>query len=180
MDSSKKEVKFHLCCGPSPLDGWVNVDMFDFGQEVVFDLTKEWDFAASGSVDRIFCKDGLEHLPSVEHFFRESARILRPGGVLEIWVAHFKNPSAYRVTHHHWFSWSYFDIYPEPHDDVKDLRILTNTIYIGRKSSALWRPIHWLANLNPKWWERLFYVSNIEATFQKQFPAELGRGGDCD
>ncbi len=59
------ETKLHLCCGHELLDGYVNVDSIDFGQEVVADLNKPWKFAKPGSVDYIFIKDGLEHLDSL-------------------------------------------------------------------------------------------------------------------
>jgi len=166
-DTEHQEVKVHFCCGPFVRKGWINVDCIDFGQEVIADLQEPWHFLDSNSVDHIYCKDGLEHQDSVEHFLREAARVLRPGGTLEIWVPHFKNPSAYRVTHRHWFSWSYFDVYPEPHDAVQNLEVILNRIYIGRKDSAMWAPIHWLANLFPKWWERILYVSNVQVVFRK-------------
>lgn len=85
--------KVHLCCGHTLLKGWINVDIGDFGQEIKADLTRRWDFFESDSVDHIYCKDGLEHQPSVEHFLAESARVLRPDGLLELWVPHFNlNP----------------------------------------------------------------------------------------
>jgi hypothetical protein len=27
--------------------------------------------------------------------------------------------------------------------------------------------LHFLANISPKWWERLFYVSNVEVKLKK-------------
>ena len=158
----------HLCCGTILRKGWLNVDVLDCGQEVVADLSARWDFLNDNSVESIYCKDGFEHQVSVEHFLAESSRVLRPGGILEIWVPHFKNPSAYRVTHRHRFSWSYFNVYPEPHDRVQDLRVASNKIYVGHKGSLFWRPIHYFINLLPRWWERLCYVSNVEVVFEKR------------
>jgi predicted SAM-dependent methyltransferase len=159
--------RVHLCCGPQIWPGWVNVDVVDFGQEVKADLAQSWRFSAPGSVDYILCKDGFEHMESTEHFLREAARILRPGGRLELWVPHFRNPSAYRLTHRSYYSWSLFNVFPEPHDVVQNLRVISNRLYIGHKSSRALAPLHWLANLNPKWWERLLYVSNVEVILEK-------------
>ena len=162
-------LRVHLCCGPKNIrKDWINVDAVDFGQEVVADLGNAWTFLEDGSVDYIFCKDGLEHQASIEHFLGESARLLKPGGILEVWVPHFKNPSAYRVTHKHWMSWSYFSVYPEPHDAVKSLKPVSVRLIIGRRDASLWKLVHHVINWFPAWWERFLYVSNIHARFEKQ------------
>jgi hypothetical protein len=63
--------------------------------------------------------------------------------------------------------WSLFDAFPEPHDAVQNLKVVHNRIYIGRRESAVFGPLHFLANISPKWWERLFYVSNVEVKLKK-------------
>ncbi|MBS0168633.1 MAG: methyltransferase domain-containing protein [Nitrospira sp.] len=162
-------MRVHLCCGPiDKMEGWVNVDACNFGQEVVADIAKHWEFASDGAVSEIYCKDGFEHVDSAEHFLGEVARVLHAGGRLTIWVPHYKNPSAYRMTHKRLLSWSYFNAFPEPHDAVQDLRVISNKIYIGHKESKIWAVVHVLINLIPKWWERIGYVSNIEVVFEKR------------
>jgi predicted SAM-dependent methyltransferase len=146
---------------------WTNVDINDFGQGVVADIEKRWDFADDGVVSEIYCKDGFEHVESAEHFLSEAARVLHVGGTLRIWVPHYKNPSAYRMTHRRLLSWSYFDAFPEPHDVVQNLKVVSNKLYIGRKESRLWAAPHAFINFIPKWWERIGYVSNIEVVFEK-------------
>jgi hypothetical protein len=74
---------------------------------------------------------------------------------------------AYRFTHH---SWSCFDIYPEPDDSTQDLEVVSNKLVLGRRDSRLWKQIHALVNLEPKWWEQLGYVSNIEVVLRKRHP----------
>lgn len=161
-------MKLHLCCGPQIWgDGWINVDAVDFGQEIVADLGKRWTFVEPDSIDCIACKDGFEHMESTEHFLREAARVLKVHGRLEIWVPHFKNPSAYRITHRTYYSWSLFNAFPEPHDCVQNLKVVSNKLYIGRRHSRSSVPLDWVANRWPKWWERLCYVSNLEVIFEK-------------
>lgn len=161
-------MKIHLCCGPQILKGWLNVDACDFGQQVIADIDKRWDFAEDGAVSEIYCKDGFEHVESAEHFLSEAARVLRAGGTLTVWVPHYKNPSAYRMTHKRLLSWSYFHRFPEPHDAVQNLRVISNKIYyIGHKGSKFWSLAHALINLIPKQWERIGYVSNIEVVFER-------------
>ena len=161
-------VRLHLCCGKDIRKNWFNVDMIDFGQEIVADVEQHWSFADPGSVDQIYCKDGFEHVDSAEHFLKEAARVLKPGGTLHMLVPHYKNPSAYRMSHKRLLSWSYFNVFPEPHDKVQNLRVVSNKIIVGREESPLWKPFHYLVNKFPKWFERLFYVSNIEVVLQKR------------
>ena len=160
-------MKIHLCCGNQIIRDWINVDVCDFDQQVVADIEKRWDFAEDETVSEIYCKDGFEHVESAEHFLREAARVLHVGGTLRLWVPHFKNPSAYRITHKRLMSWSYFDAFPEPHDAVQNLSVISNKIYIGTKESKYWSLLHVLVNRIPKWWDRLGYVSNIEVVFKK-------------
>ena len=160
------ETKVHLCCGKNQLPGWINVDVLDFGQEVICDLNGPWSFLSDNSVDQIFCKDGLEQMDSIEHFLMESERSLRRGGKLHVNVPHFKNPSAYRLTHRHLFSWGYWSAFPEPHDPAKSLRVISNRLTIYDDVPP-WRWINAIMNVWPKMWERLLYVSNIDVVLQK-------------
>jgi predicted SAM-dependent methyltransferase len=157
-------VKLHLCCGLDYRQGFVNVDDLEGGpQDVRANLNRPWTFAADSSVSHILIKDGLEHLDSIEAFLTEAARVLVPGGTLEIQVPHFRAPSAYRLTHRHLFSWSYFDVFPEPHDSVRNFRVIQNELVVERKLPLLNK----LANLAPKFWERLLYVSGLRVVLEK-------------
>jgi hypothetical protein len=107
-------MKMHLCCGPQQYSGWLSVDAIDFGFNVVADLEKTWNFAPAESAEYMVCKDGFEHVGSPSHFLAEAARILAPGGVLQLWVPHYRNPSAYPLTHRTYYSWSLFETFPGP------------------------------------------------------------------
>jgi predicted SAM-dependent methyltransferase len=161
------ELKYHFCCGEEKLPGFVNVDSIPFGQEIVFDLNKKWNFAKDNSADYILIKDGLEHLDSVEHFLSEASRVLKPqNGTLEIHVPHFKNPSAYRVTHKHYFSWSYWNVFPEPHDKTKDLKVIENRLVKYQKIPILGFYDHFI-NLFPKFYEKMSWVHGIKVKLAK-------------
>jgi ubiquinone/menaquinone biosynthesis C-methylase UbiE len=143
------------------------VDQGDFGQQVKADLNQRWTFVRDGTVSQIVCKDGFEHVASAEHFLEQCSRVLKRGGTVELWVPHYKNPSAYRLTHVRLISWSYFAVYPEAHDRTRDLKVISNQIFVGRETSYLWKPFHLFVNLFPKWFERIFYVSNVKVVLQK-------------
>lgn len=157
--------RYHLCCGPLLKKGWINVDRENFGQDIRADLNKPWNWAASGSADHILIEDGLEHLDSLTHFLSESARVLKKNGVLEIRVPHFKNPSAYRFTHQHFFSYSMFKVFPEPHDAVQNLRLDKKELIVDNRFPLSLLNIP--ANLFPNLWERLAYVSGLHVFLRK-------------
>jgi SAM-dependent methyltransferase len=157
-------IKLHLCCGLDYRQGFVNVDDLEGGpQDVRANLNQPWSFAADASASYILIKDGLEHLNSIEDFLAEAARVLVPGGTLEIMVPHFRSPSAYRLTHLHFFSWSYFDVFPEPHDRVRNFRVIKNELIVERKLPFLNK----IANFAPKFWERALYVSGLRVVLEK-------------
>jgi predicted SAM-dependent methyltransferase len=157
-------IKLHLCCGLDYRPGFVNVDDLEGGpQDVRANLNQPWTFAADSSAQHILIKDGLEHLTSIEAFLSEASRVLVPGGTLEIEVPHFRSPSAYRLTHLHFFSWSYFDVFPEPHDAVRNFRVIRNELVVERKLPLLNKVANWA----PKFWERLLYVSGVRVVLEK-------------
>ncbi|MEM4257195.1 MAG: methyltransferase domain-containing protein [Candidatus Diapherotrites archaeon] len=159
-------MKLHLCCGKQILEDFINVDQLDFGQEIVADLNKKWKFAKNNSVEYIYIKDGLEHLESLEHFFKECERVLKPKGIVEIRVPHYKSPSAYRMTHKHYFSWNFFNTFPEPHDNIKKLKVISNQLIFEPKVFPF-TLMNILTNLFPKYWEKFFYACEIKVKLQK-------------
>ena len=73
--------RYHLGCGPRPLDGWVNVDIQEApGTDVVMDLTEVTLPPASG--DACFSNAFFEHLRRDERVrhLRSVQRVLRPDG----------------------------------------------------------------------------------------------------
>jgi predicted SAM-dependent methyltransferase len=162
-----RTTKLHLCCGFDYKTDFINVDNIPNGiQDITADLNKDWDFAKTNSIDYIFIKDGLEHLNSLEHFFKETERVLKPGGKIEIWVPHYKSPSAYRLTHKHYFSWSFFNAFPEPHDPTQNLKVISNKIIVEANKFPFTLLNH-VANINPKLYEKFFYVASIRTILQK-------------
>ena len=159
-------MRYHLCCGKKILPGWINVDRGSFGQEVVADINRPWTFAKAGSAGYILIEDGLEHLDSPEHFLENASKLLSDKGVLEIQVPHFRNPSAYRFTHHHFFSHSMFAVFPESHDLVRNLKVQKIVLIVHNRFP--FSLLNHIANLAPSIWERFFFVSGIRVWMAKQ------------
>lgn len=154
-------MKYHLCCGPQKKEGYVNVDQVDFGQEIIANIEKEWKWAKPNSADEILIKDGFEHLQDIELFLSRAWKVLKKGGKLIIEVPHYKAPAAYRITHKHFFSWSTFSIYPEKHDRTP-FKVVQNKLLMPPLPG-----LNLLANIAPKWWEKIFYAEGIHIEMEK-------------
>ena len=77
------------------LDGYEGV-----GVNVVWDLSKTPLPFESESFDFIIANHVLEHIPDWYECFKELARILKPGGTLEIWVPPVSSDAAFTYTDH--------------------------------------------------------------------------------
>jgi predicted SAM-dependent methyltransferase len=81
----KGEVRLHVAAGTNRLDGWLNTDIFPHLSLLFLDATHRFPIRDS-IVSYIFSEHFIEHVPrhAAQAFFRESLRVLKPGGVLRI------------------------------------------------------------------------------------------------
>lgn len=99
------EIKLNLGCGGRPMKGYINVDMDDAdtlrkrypGHDFPSDLkVYQYDIFnlpyKDGTVDEVVADAFIEHLSFSEEppFFKEVARVLRPGGVFKFKVPDFE------------------------------------------------------------------------------------------
>jgi len=98
-----KELKLNLGSGKSEHEGFVGVDIRDFGQAIKADLRKVWPWK-DGSVSEAYSSHFLEHLTASEriHFANELYRVLRPGGKCQLIVPHWASCRAYGDMTHQW------------------------------------------------------------------------------
>lgn len=99
-------IKLNLGCGDQYLEGYVNCDILDtIKVDKKFDLTKfPYPFEDSHA-DEILLDNVLEHLPDIVGTMRELHRILKPGGVVKIYVPYGKADRALQdPTHIHFFT----------------------------------------------------------------------------
>jgi|SRR3972149_3574212 len=92
-------MKLNVGCGRDWRDhqGFVGVDIVDFGQEYVRDIEKEGlSGIADNSVQEIICHNVLEHIRSSKKIFvmNEMHRVMQKGGVLDIIVPRFPHYAA--------------------------------------------------------------------------------------
>ncbi len=83
--------------------------------DVVLDAASDLPFR-SGSFDRVYCFDLVEHIPDVPKLMAELHRVLRPGGTVLITTPHFSCANSYTdPTHRHHFGWQSFDYFTTGH-----------------------------------------------------------------
>ena len=88
-------VRLQLGCGNDPKPGWINHDLVQLeGVEIVHDLNnRPWPWA-DNSIDEIWAKDVLEHLPDTLATMEELYRITKPGASVYIAVPYWNSWEA--------------------------------------------------------------------------------------
>lgn len=93
-------VKLNLGCNTNALDGWINVDLHQYGNiDVCTDLNETWPWE-DNSVDYIRAYDIVEHLSSPIHTMNEAWRVLKPYGAMEIHVPSTDGRGAFQDPTH--------------------------------------------------------------------------------
>ena len=156
-------MKIQLCCGRNKKPGFVNVDLFDYGQEKIADINKGLPFKEN-SAEYILIESGIEHLDDPIFFLQECERVLQWRGILEIVTDHYKWPSAYMVQHKHFFSWKSFHELFQEFIPVKKLAVIENRLVFTKRPNP-W--IELIPNLSPNWWERLLPCIALRVKIQK-------------
>jgi predicted SAM-dependent methyltransferase len=88
--------KLMLGSGNAPGNGpeWINVDVVDFGNNVVHDLSRfPWPFAAD-EFDAVVATDILEHIIDAVGFINEMIRVGKPGCAYRVQVPNAAFPVA--------------------------------------------------------------------------------------
>ncbi|MBD8679944.1 methyltransferase domain-containing protein [Sphingomonas sp. CFBP 13720] len=103
--------KLDFGCGQTKEPGYVGMDIYPgSGVDVIHDFDVFPYPFADDSFDAIVSKSSLEHVDDVVKTVVELYRILKPGGILEVWVPHYSGPDAYRdPTHKTFFAYTTFD-----------------------------------------------------------------------
>jgi hypothetical protein len=107
-------LRLDLGCGnPKAGPEYIGIDVLDCPEvDVVGDVAAVLDRLRPGSVLRVYSSHFFEHVADVELLLTRLARVMAPGGELEVVVPHFSNPYYYSdLTHRSTFglyTFSYF------------------------------------------------------------------------
>ena len=92
--------KLNLGCGRSIKEGFTNIDIVDFGGNVIHDLNKTPYPFEDNTFDYILASHVLEHLESFHNTITELARITKPGGIIEVYAPFFLNTKYFGEPDH--------------------------------------------------------------------------------
>lgn len=86
----------------------IGIDMLDFeGVDVVGDVYEVLAAFPTASVDSVYASHFIEHVPDLQGLLSELARVVKPGGQMELIAPHFSNPYFYSDPTHR----SFFGLY---------------------------------------------------------------------
>lgn len=103
---TRKNLKLDIGCGDAQTrqkDGYIGIDIYDFGQEIVWDIEDGIPFA-DNSVSKIYTEHVLEHINDLPKVLNEFHRILKPEGEMHVIVPHVEHKGAYAPTHCRFFN----------------------------------------------------------------------------
>lgn len=98
-------IALDLGCGPAKKTGYIGIDRLLLpGVDFATDLESGLQFLPDNSVDEIYTSNFFEHIDNLEIMLRECHRVVKPGGIIKVYVPHFSNPWYYSdYTHKRFF-----------------------------------------------------------------------------
>lgn len=92
--------KLNLGCGKDLKEGYINLDIVDYGGNMIHDINKFPYPFDDNTFDEIFASHVLEHLGSFHNTITELYRILKPNGLLIVYVPFFLNTKYFGEPDH--------------------------------------------------------------------------------
>ena len=96
----KYPVKLNFGCGPHQEKGFINIDIRDMGQEMIWDMRDGIPFP-DNSVDEVYLSHTLEHVTDDEAlaFIVDALRVLKKDKLLVVVVPHINTGTAIYFGH---------------------------------------------------------------------------------
>jgi SAM-dependent methyltransferase len=91
-------LKLNAGCGTTPREGFIGIDLYDYGQDIVWDLEDGVPLPDDSCVE-IITQHTLEHIPDMIGVMCEFWRVLEPNGKLTVIVPYKTNRKALIPTH---------------------------------------------------------------------------------
>jgi|RifCSP13_1_1023834.scaffolds.fasta_scaffold07393_5 SAM-dependent methyltransferase len=101
--TARHALRLHVGCGLEVLPDWVNADVEPIPGAIRADVHSLP--LRDSTFDYVLASHLLEHIPDVKRAITELARVLRPGGTLEIRVPDYRHENAFTdLEHVHFFT----------------------------------------------------------------------------
>jgi predicted SAM-dependent methyltransferase len=93
-------MKLNLGCGKDLKEGYVNIDIVDYGGNVIHDLNSFPYPFEENTFDEIYASHILEHLNNFHNAVSELYRIARPGAIIIVYAPFFLNTKFFGEPDH--------------------------------------------------------------------------------
>ncbi|MBG1233234.1 class I SAM-dependent methyltransferase [Aestuariivirga litoralis] len=170
----RAEVKIELGCGPTKQDkDALGIDILDYpGVDLIGDVYEVLKAFPASSVDSVYARHFIEHVPDVIMLLDELERIVKPGGTLHFIAPHFSNPYFYSDPTHK----TYFGLYTFCYlaecklfkrtvpNYKRELRFTVTDVKLGFKSSSAF-PVRYALK---RMWHYIFNATNYLREFHEE------------
>ena len=160
-------IKLNLACGERTYSDYINIDKFHKTADIIMDLENyPWDID-SNYAEEILAQHFLEHVADINSFLKEIFRVLKPNGILHIFVPHYSYGFAHPF-HVRGFSLGFMNFIDHYVPEVDFELIEPVKLNYTRSSNFVLRclkyPINFFANLHPQFCERIwcYWVGGFE------------------
>lgn len=150
------KTKLNLGCGKDIREDWINIDIQDFGGNVVHDLETFPYPIKSNSIEEIEMKNSFEHITKQVELLEECYRVCKDHAIIQIYSPHFASISTYQdPTHKRGISWNYFTFFnrkDSPYNYTNNnCDFVTASKLIEMPKPLKW--FEWFANKYPGFYE---------------------------
>ncbi len=97
---TKTGTRLDLGCGKIPKNGFIGLDMIDFGQDIVWDITHGIPLL-DDSIDEIYSSHFVEHIAetNIDEMFKEILRVCKVNAIIDIKCPDSSTIEAYYLSH---------------------------------------------------------------------------------
>lgn len=122
----KRKIQLNLGCGKKIEKNFINIDIRDWEQEIVWDLREGIPFP-DNSVDVVWSQHLIEHLTNDESkdLLKEIYRVLKVGGVTMHTMPHASDPTSCYFDHETFWNEQRVDVLPLI-EGLENFKILKN------------------------------------------------------
>jgi ubiquinone/menaquinone biosynthesis C-methylase UbiE len=101
-------MKLDIGCGPVKKDGFVGIDKYDYGQQIIRDVEKGLPFS-DNTIEEINCSHFIEHITDWVFVFNEMWRVCNNNAAIVIRYPNFEQGKGFLPCHKTFYSRKFFE-----------------------------------------------------------------------